>query len=197
MTSDETGIVDIRGRSYKTVALRVKEFREAHPDYTIKTKILSAADVVQMKATISDPAGRVLATGHAEEKRGQGDINATSSLENCETSATGRALAFLGLGGMAISSLDEMAAAARQLEDIQRLMDHNTAVRDHIESIVAIKAYLLNDEYGLAYEAIAEIPQDDAKSLWIAPSRGGVWTTEERAKMKSDEWAAARKDHHA
>ncbi len=143
--------------------------------------------------------GRTLSTGLAEEVRGSTNINKTSALENCETSAIGRALAFFGLGGTEIASADEVANAITQqgeLEAVERLKVHNAAVRDHIESVVAIKCFLLNDDYSAAYEAMSEIPQDDARAMWVATTAGGIWTTEERRKMKSDEWTAARKQHH-
>ena len=198
MSADD-GTVSIHGRVYKTVALRVSEFREKHPDWSIKTKILSSADIVQIRASILDPNGRVVSTGLAEEVRGSTNINKTSALENAETSAVGRCLAFFGLGGSYIASADEVADAQKQqaeLEAVERLKFHNAAVRDHIESVVAIKHFLLNDDYSAAYEAMSEIPQDDARAMWVATSAGGIWTTEERRKMKSDEWTAARKQHH-
>jgi len=199
MTDLETGLVDIHGKLYKTVALRVQEFRTDHPDWTISSKVLSAADIVQVKTTIKDHEGRVVATGHAEEERGRTNILKTSALETCETSAVGRALSFLSYSGTSIASAEELANALAQQKEgelVERLKAHNAAVRDHIESIVAIKAYLANEEYGLAYEAVEEIPQEDRLTLWISTSNGGIWTTKERAQMKSDDWAQARKDYH-
>lgn len=106
------GIVNIRGKEYETVALRVHKFREAHPSLTLLTEVLHRdAECVVMKATILDEAGRVLATGHAEEYRKTSEINRTSALENCETSAIGRALACFGLGGTEFASADEVARA--------------------------------------------------------------------------------------
>jgi len=195
----EDGVVDIRGKQYRTVARRIHDFREAHQDYSITTKILSAADLVTVRATIKDASGRTLATGLAEEMRGSTNINKTSALENAETSAVGRALAFFGLGGTEIASADEVANDIKQqqeFEQVERLQAHNSAVRDHIESIVAIKTYLANGEYGLAYEALAELSEDDRKTLWLAPTKGGIWTTAERKLMQSDEMTEARKAHH-
>jgi hypothetical protein len=198
----DTGIVKIHGKDYHTVAKRIGDFRKEHPEWSITTKILSAADVVQMKCTIRDPNGRVVSTGHAEEERGKG-INATSAIENCETSCVGRALAIFSYQGTELASADEVANALeqqREIEAVERLKAHNAAVRDNIESIVAIKAYIANDEYSNAYEAIREVMELDNSetwnSLWIAPSKGGIWTTQERAAMKSDEMNEARKDYH-
>lgn len=195
----DSGVVSIHGKEYKTVALRVAEFREKHPDWCIKTKILSSADIVQIRASILDPNGRVVATGLAEEVRGSTNINKTSALENAETSAVGRCLAFFGLGGTYIASADEVADAQKQqkeLEAVERLVAHNAAVREHIDSIVAVKHYLLNEDYSSAYEASSEIPDDDRLALWISTKSGGVWTTREREQMKSNDWTAARKSFH-
>ena len=50
----ESGIVNIHGKEYRTVAYRINEFRAAHPDYCIKTTVLCAAERVQVKATIKE-----------------------------------------------------------------------------------------------------------------------------------------------
>jgi hypothetical protein len=106
------GQVNIKGKVYSTVALRVQTFREKHPEYSLETEIVCRdIEVVAMKALIRDPSGRILATGHAEEYRSTSSINATSALENAETSAIGRALAALGLGGTEFASADEVARA--------------------------------------------------------------------------------------
>lgn len=111
----QTGIVNIRGREYKTVALRVQEFREQHQDFSLTSEIVSIdQEVVVVRASIADPTGRVLATGHAEERRAASQINKTSALENAETSAFGRALAAFGFGGSEFASADEVANAIHQ-----------------------------------------------------------------------------------
>lgn len=113
-----SGIVNIRGRDYETVASRVQRFREAHPDHTVLTEIVFRDDdVVVMKAAILDPQGRIIATGHAEEKRASSQINRTSALENAETSSLGRALAAFGIGGTEFASANEVQNAIRQQED--------------------------------------------------------------------------------
>ena len=101
------------GKDYVQVFERVKAFRVLHPNWTIETHILgNEGGVVTMQATVKDETGRVLATGHAAEKQGSTRINATSHVENCETSAVGRALAMLGIGiETAIASAEEVAAA--------------------------------------------------------------------------------------
>ena len=110
-----TGIVNIRGKEYQTVALRVQKFREAHPGWSLTSEVLFRdADCVVMKSIIADETGRVLATGHAEEYRKSSQINGTSALENAETSAHGRCLAALGLGGTEFASANEVQNAIQQ-----------------------------------------------------------------------------------
>lgn len=112
MTKD-TGIVNIHGKEYKTVAKRVDEFRKEHStNLSIITEIISTTDnMIVMKASIIDREGITIATGFAEENRTSSSINKTSALENCETSAIGRALANFGLGGGEYASADEIANA--------------------------------------------------------------------------------------
>lgn len=111
----QTGIIDIRGKQYQTVALRVQLFRDSFPLLTLATDVVHRdAECVVMKATISDETGRTLSTGHAEEKRSASQINKTSALENAETSAIGRALAGFGFGGTEFATANEVENAIHQ-----------------------------------------------------------------------------------
>lgn len=113
----DTGVVNIHGKQYTTVAKRVQDFRETYErGYSIVTELVSAdADIVIMKAYIRDTESRkVIATGYAEEQRTSSQINRTSALENAETSAIGRALAAFGLAGSEYASADEVAQAISQ-----------------------------------------------------------------------------------
>ncbi len=113
--------IAIKGKQYATVAARVQAFRELCPDGTISAEIISMADgVVLMQAKVLDEGGRLLATGFAQEKEAASMINKTSYIENCETSAVGRALAMLGLGSDEnIASSQEMYAAMSQQEALE------------------------------------------------------------------------------
>jgi hypothetical protein len=98
-----------------TVAYRVGHFREVHPNWSIITTIIDRTEKdVVLRAEIADETGRILATGHAEESRTSSQINRTSALENAETSAIGRCLAALGMGGTEFASADEVANAIHQ-----------------------------------------------------------------------------------
>lgn len=110
--------IPFKDKPYATVASRVKAFRELCPDGLITTDILSCENgVVTMKATVSDETGKVIATGLAQEKEDAGFVNKTSYIENCETSAIGRAMAMIGIGSdESMASAEELANALRQQE---------------------------------------------------------------------------------
>ena len=91
------------GKEYAEVHTRVNYFRsqEKYKDWSEDTNIIQCADDmswVLMKATISYPDGRIASTGHAFEKQDGSRINQRNHVENCETSALGRALGKLGIG---------------------------------------------------------------------------------------------------
>ena len=183
--------ISIHGKEYKTVAERVSEFRIEHPDYAIITEVLNASELVQVKATVTDKEGALLATGHAEEVRGSTNINKTSALENCETSAIGRALAFFKYAGTEIASSNEvMDAIVKQteLEMNKGFTEHMQAVMDNLESVTVIKQGIIDNDLGTAREAWQELGEDVQMRLWRAPSKGGVFSTKERETMKSTEW---------
>lgn len=110
--------VPIKGKDYVQVTERVKAFRELCPEGSITTEIVHFGEgMILMKATITDEDGRVLATGHAMEKEESSYINKTSYVENCETSAWGRALAAMNIGiDASIASADELVNAVTNQE---------------------------------------------------------------------------------
>ena len=104
---------------YETVASRITKLYASHPDARIITQNLTteldrAANTWVVKAIIylskNDQADELAkSTGMAFEIDGAGMANKTSALENCETSAIGRALANMGLSGDQRASREEMA----------------------------------------------------------------------------------------
>lgn len=113
--------VSIKGKPYVTVNERILEFHRLHPSGEIKTEIVQQDEnTVTIKATVSirvnamnDPYIKSF-TGHAhEDKRDISSfVNKYSHIENCETSAVGRALAMLGIGIIdSIASAEEVLNA--------------------------------------------------------------------------------------
>lgn len=102
---------------YEPVAARHARWLEAHPHGRTITHMVSVpgADVCVIRAELwlEDVC---IATGYAEEVRGAGNVNRTSHVENCETSAVGRALANAGMAGSDVSkrpSREEMSKVQR------------------------------------------------------------------------------------
>ena len=104
--------VKIHGKDYFTVAERLNQFIKENPKYNINTEHEVLAGAILVKAIITTPERT--ATGLAYEKEGSTTINKTSHVENAETSAVGRALAFLGYAGTEICSADELMNALQK-----------------------------------------------------------------------------------
>ena len=99
---------------YIPVNERMSLFYKEHPQGAIQTEIISnVADEIIIKAYIyRDQDDKRPCTGHAMEKAGSTYINKTSHIENCETSAVGRALAMMGYEiKKSVASREEVANA--------------------------------------------------------------------------------------
>ena len=114
--------VKLGRKAYTQVADRIVAFRRnfAPEDWGIVTSVLKDdGEIVQVHAALIYYAGeedRVISTGLAEEVRGSSNINKTSAIENCETSAIGRCLAGFGLHGGEYASAGEVSHAIAEQE---------------------------------------------------------------------------------
>lgn len=113
IANEQIKTVDIKGKDYAEVNQRIKAFRMVYPQGTIETEMLSNENgVVIFKANIYDESGYLIATGTAYEKEDSSFINKTSYIENCETSAVGRALGMAGFGiDVSVASAEEVQNA--------------------------------------------------------------------------------------
>ena len=118
--NEEMGTIDIKGKDYVEVNQRIKAFRKLYPEGTIETDILKLeGDICVIKATVKIK-DLILGTGIAYETEGSTFINKTSYIENCETSAVGRALGMLGLGiDTSVASAEEVQNAIQNQEPTQ------------------------------------------------------------------------------
>lgn len=111
---------DVKGKDYAEVPQRVKAFRSLYPQGTISTEIVMIENGLCVIHATASVDGVVLGEGTAYEKEGSSFINKTSYIENCETSAVGRALGFAGFGiDAGIASYEEVMNAKKQ----QKVMD--------------------------------------------------------------------------
>ena len=156
--NETKGVPQRGGKKYTEVFVRVEIFRKTFgTDLGIKTEIiLNDGKFVIVKATIEDKDGHVVGSGLAEEVRGSSNVNKTSALENCETSAIGRALASLGLHGGTYASLNEIDAVKRKetalqekeqtdLKEQKKLIDWETRVLTEFSKITNDKQFSERD----------------------------------------------------
>ena len=102
---------------YELVEDRLKKYWKDNPEGMISTNVVHITEdgtCVTIKADVTDNNGRLVATGIAQETKGDGFANTTSWVENCETSAWGRALGNFGVGvDQSVASADEVANAIK------------------------------------------------------------------------------------
>lgn len=114
--NDSIITTDIKGKAYSEVPQRIKAFRMVYPEGFIISEMLSNENgVCIFKSSVGyysdDGTMVILGTGMAYEKEGSTFINKTSYIENCETSAVGRALGMAGFG------IDTSVASAEEVQN--------------------------------------------------------------------------------
>jgi hypothetical protein len=128
--------------AYEPVALRLDRWLKLHPNGIVKTQLLSqpGADICVFVAELWLD-GQCVSTGHAEEVRNSNMINKTSSMEVCETSAIGRALANAGMAGSDMTkrpSREEMGKSQRQAAGRGYLPAQLTTVNNTVNKATTI-----------------------------------------------------------
>lgn len=141
IANEQIRTTDIKGKEYAEVNQRIKAFRMVYPQGTIETEMVSnengvcvfKAKVGYTKTLIDIEKGiladvyTLLGTGTAYEKEDSTFINKTSYIENCETSAVGRALGMAGFGiDVSVASAEEVANAIQNQEVTQEEADSYT-----------------------------------------------------------------------
>ena len=135
----------VKGKDYSEVNQRIKAFRMVYPTGFIIPELLSdelngegkdAYHTCRFKATVgfyTDNGECVtLGVGHAYEKENSSYINTTSYIENCETSAVGRALGMAGFG------VDKSVASAEEVGNVQQEKKPTKATAKQIEMIKSL-----------------------------------------------------------
>ena len=128
IANEQIQLTDIKGKAYSEVNQRIKAFRINHPLGSIKTNIESLENgVVVMSCEVRDELGNLLGKAYAYEKEDSSFINKTSFIENCCTSATGRALGYAGYGiDVSVASAEEVQNAINNQVVTQEEADNYT-----------------------------------------------------------------------
>jgi len=154
---------------YETVEERLVKFWKDYPDGQIHTKLVASSStqyIVEASIYRTEADPRPWTTGLAEETvQGRG-VNATSALENCETSAIGRALANAGYATKGKrASREEMSKVAASQQ-----------VKAQVEQVKA-KMAQTSSEY---------VPVEKASDPWTVSSAAPVTTMEQAVEMVKD-----------
>lgn len=168
---------NIKGKAYIDVAQRIQAFRKLYPHGAIITEKLSddgsRCDFIARIEVFDEQIQEwvILSTGHAFEFQSASNVNKTSYVENCETSAVGRALGFLGIGSTeSLCSADEVQAAIEHQERneqpsrvksdpltlAQKRITEIARRRGELEGITAIEWYEQNVKVRSDYSNDAE-----------------------------------------
>ena len=179
--SDGIVTTNIKGKEYAAVNGRINAFRRLYPQGFISTEILSMdAGVVVMKATCGyyeNGQSVILGTGMAYEREGSSNINKTSYIENCETSAVGRALGMAGIGvTTAVASSEEVQNAILQQEELENDVDPQKRVALIDEINAMMKDYSQDEKRTLFAQALQE--------AGLPKKTSGVMTVSELQRAK-------------
>ena len=172
--------IDIKGKAYVPVNERIKHFRtsDEYKGYSLTSEFIKLEiEQVIIKAIITNSEGRIVATGFAEEiiSADYKNVNSTSMIENCETSAWGRALGCLGIGiDASIASAEEVNTAIHKQEVIRTRTQSNTVPQPTIDNP--------ND------------PRPPLGHKWT-DNEGLVWIVRERKADGARFWAAMDKSN--
>ena len=164
-------------KDYTLVKDRLIAFREEFPLSSITTELLSVSNIVDsptgdyaneyvVKATvIPNPLQEpeVVYTGLAAERDNAGFVNKSSAIENCETSAVGRALAFAGFGG------DVQFASAEELVNAKTAQSKSALTGDLLEvmdNLFKVAVPHLTDEQQKTYRDRRSSGYYDTKVKW-------------------------------
>ena len=163
----ELKTIDIKGKEYVLVNERIKAFWKLYPNGRIVTDILSMENdmcVIRAKVFTDREDNIPVATGTAYERESSSFINKTSYIENCETSAIGRALGILGIG------IDTSVASAEEVENAienQKKIDNTKiqALEKSLENknIANDKIVEVLNKFG--YKSISDILVTDYKKV--------------------------------
>jgi hypothetical protein len=170
---NELKTVNIKGKEYVQVNERIKYFREHYGEEgRINTEILehvNNAIIIKASIIVND---QVVATGMARERDGDGFINKTSYVENCETSAIGRALGNFGIGiDASVASYEEVANANLQQQNPVKSFDNTAEVKiwkskaERNRTIKAMVQCFIDQDANTALEVRNEMTNRQVKDL--------------------------------
>ena len=183
---------------YELVEDRLKKYWKDNPEGMISTNVVHITEdgtCVTIKADVTDNNGRLVATGIAQETKGDGFANTTSWVENCETSAIGRALANWKYQGnkKARPSREEMAKVERNsvtpTTDTKKKAEESVAVSSATSPIEQIKEAGFGDTKGAKHpNGALAIDEDGLICPCVSNARVKYYKAHEKNKPRSPDF---------
>ena len=168
---------NIKGKEYAEVNQRIKAFRMVYPEGFITTDIKyldNGMCVIHARCGIDE---RILGEGTAYEMESSSFINKTSYIENCETSAVGRALGMAGFG------IDTSVCSAEELSNAQLQQEANEPIKKaQVKTLTA-----LADEVGSDVKDICEYFNVESIEKMTAQDYGKCLIMLKKKEEKKDE----------
>lgn len=177
---------NIKGKPYVPVNERLIYFRfhaPEHKGWSLTTELLHfQPEYCIIRASIKNAEGFEVASGIGHETPTSGQVNRTSMVENCETSAVGRALGMLGIGiETSIASAEEVATAIA-------VQEAGTTLPDITADRIANMATLLREEklsVSKAFAALGKYKISEAQWKYIAEQTSN-YITQDKYKTWKD-----------
>jgi len=153
---------------------------------------LSREGAFGVRCVITHLAGHSEGTEMYAPADGSGNKNAIQGIGSTSTYL----MRYTLIAAFALTTADEDNDGATQSDmPYNRLLQHNEALRDNLSAVAAIKEALTEKDYYQAVIILDNMSEEIRTALWVAPTKGGVFTTEERAAMKSNEFHNARLEY--
>ena len=182
---------------YAPIGAIVSQVRGAMAAAELSYRFEYSEDLKNSTLTVTCIASHIL--GHQERTSQSGPLDTSGSKNSIQ--AIGSSTTYLerytlkGAFGITVADEDDDGVATDPTKDpailFDALMRHNAVLATNMPSVIVIKDAIFNDNLSEAKEAWNELEEDEQRALWVAPSKGGILTTAERATMKSNEWGAA------
>jgi len=171
-------------KKYAEVNQRIKAFRMVYPMGTIETEILKDDDNVCMVRVSIYNGDILLATATAREEKTASFINKTNYVENCETSAVGRALGMCGFGiDVSVASAEEIQNSIQKQEKIEQ--ESNLPMTEEQMFMIANLDYKYKEQLRKFYKKnILDLSREEAEtSINSLKSKGVEIKTKEQVEL--------------
>ena len=172
-------------KDYAEVNQRIKAFRMVYPRGAILPELISEIDgILTFKVEIKDEDGYTLSIAHAREKINSNLINQTNALENCETSAVGRALGMCGFGvDSSLSSAEEVQNAIDKQEELQ----NGPMTEEQLFTIAGLEPKLLDHIRDTYKKDPTTLTQLEAETCIKSLKKNGLLKTKEQKEKEKKE----------